>query len=77
MPRELTAALVVFLALIAWRAAHWQRSKEVEPLPDVGEAPSSADPVLVWRYNDDGFTRYLAEVRAPEAERRESDEPIT
>ena len=37
----------------------------------------SADPVLVWLYNDDGFTRYLAEVPAPEAERRESDEPIT
>jgi hypothetical protein len=77
MPLELTAALVVFLGLIVWRAAHRQRSKEVGPLPDVGEAPPSADPVLVWRYNDDGFTRYLAEVPAPEAERRESDEPIT
>jgi hypothetical protein len=41
------------------------------PLPDVGDAPASADPVFVWRYNDDGFTRYPADV--PERPRHEDD----
>jgi hypothetical protein len=58
MPLELTAALVAFLAVAAWRLARRQRTSESAPLPDVEDAPPSSDPIAVWRYDPNGFERY-------------------
>jgi hypothetical protein len=74
MPFELSAALVVFLALMVWRAAHRRRVSNHGPLPDVGEAPPSADPAFVWRYIDDGlYSRYLTAVPPRGTGDRETD----
>ncbi|HJP71394.1 MAG TPA: hypothetical protein VJ975_06715 [Candidatus Limnocylindria bacterium] len=64
MPLELTVALIVFLGLIVWRTARRGRpAKPHEPLPEVEDAPPSADPAFVWRYIDDGlYSRYLDEM---------------
>src|SRR5690606_12383901 len=62
MPFELTAALVVFLAATAWRLFHRRRYRDDGPLPDVGSAPASAEPVMKWRYHDDGLAMYSLEV---------------
>jgi hypothetical protein len=52
---ELTAALIVFLAVAAWRFVRRRQSTPDEPFPDVGTAPTSATPVSEWRYNADGL----------------------
>ena len=67
---DLAAAALVFVAVGVWRLAR-RKSTHRGPLPDVGDAPASADPVFVWRYNDDRFTRYPADV--PERPRHEDD----
>jgi hypothetical protein len=68
---DLAAAALVFVAVGVWRLARRKSMTNRGPLPDVGDAPASADPVFVWRYNDDGFTRYPADV--PERPRHEDD----
>jgi hypothetical protein len=59
---DLTAGVLVFVAVVIWRMARRGTLTNLGPLPDVGDAPASADPVFVWRYEDDGFTRYPAAV---------------
>ena len=68
---DLTAGVIVFLAVVVWRIARRPTMTDRGPLPDIGDAPASADPVFVWRYNNDGFTRYPAEV--PARGRQEGD----
>ena len=59
MSLDLTAALVVFLAVAIWRFARRpRRTRSSHTFPDVGTAPPSAHPVTVWRYNDDGLGMY-------------------
>ena len=67
---ELTAALVVFLAVAAWRFARRRQSTPNEPFPDVGSAPTSAKPVSEWRYNTDGLGMNLR----PRSEQPTSEE---
>ena len=67
---ELTAALVVFLAVAVWRFAHRRHSTPSEPFPDVGKAPASAKPVSEWSYNTDGLGMNLR----PRSEQPASDE---
>jgi hypothetical protein len=64
MSLDLTAALVVFLAVAVWRFARRRRPSRGKPLPDVGSAPPSADPVAVPWWNDDGLGMHYREVPA-------------
>lgn len=78
MPFELTVALIVFLALVAWRAAHRRGPSDHGPLPDVNDAPPAADPAFVWRYIDDGlYGRYLDAVPPRRTDDRERDSPVS
>ena len=77
MPLDLTAALIVFLGFVVWRLARRTRAGGRDPLPDVGDASPSAEPALVWRYNDDGFTRYLAEAPSVVTAEPETDESVS
>jgi len=67
---ELTAALLVFLAVAVWRFVRRRQSAPDEPFPDVGSAPTSAKPVSEWRYNTDGLGMNLR----PRSEQPASDE---
>ena len=63
MSLELTAALVAFLAVAAWRFARRRRPSEGGPLPDIEDAPPSSDPIAVWRYDPNGFETYPHHLR--------------
>lgn len=75
MNLDLTAALVVFLAVLVVRFARWRRPRRPEPLPDVGGAPPSAQPVAVPSWNTDGIGMYYRELpRTAQTEERTTTE---
>lgn len=59
MPFELTAALLVALAVGVWRLLRRPTGSRSEgPLPDVGDAPPNATSISSPRWNDDGVGAY-------------------
>ncbi len=55
----LSGIVLILLGGAIWRFLRHRRYSAAGPLPDIGEAPQSAEPAMLWRYNDDGFTRFL------------------
>ena len=64
MRLELSAALGVAIVVGIWRLARWRRAGPGGPLPDVPDAPLSAEPIAMTRWNQDGigtYTHFLSE----------------
>lgn len=76
MPLELSAALLIFLAVAMWKLVRRRGSTRREPFPDVADAPRSAEPIGV-RMIGDGLGTYWLDVSATDdgvaTERRLSD----
>jgi hypothetical protein len=62
MGLELTAALIVLLAVAVVRLVRRRAPNQRKPLPDVGSAPPSAEPIAVQWWTDDGLWRYYREL---------------
>ena len=58
MRLDLTAALAVAIVVGAWRLARWRRARPHGPLPEVPDAPPSAEPIAMTRWNADGIGTY-------------------
>jgi hypothetical protein len=48
----------VLLIVYAWRAVRRTRGSWSGPLPDIGEAPPDAEPIVRPRLNDDGLVTF-------------------
>ena len=77
MMLDLTAALLVALAVGVWKLLHRRTSSPGGPFPNVPDAPSSAEPITEARMYGDGLGGYSPDVRASEdqmaSERRSRD----
>ncbi len=66
MPLELSAALVVAIAIAAWRMFRPGGRSVWGPIRDVAEAPSDARPIASPVLNDDGLGTYSLPLETPE-----------
>lgn len=59
---DLTAALAVALVVAVWQLFRWRPRIESRALPDVGDAPADAEPILAPQLDDNGLGAYSLEM---------------
>ena len=58
MGLELITALVIAIVVGVWRLRRWRSTGPHEALQDVANAPPSAEPIAVTRWNEGGIGTY-------------------
>lgn len=64
MEIDLTAALAVAMVVGVWQLLHWRPAADLGALPDVGDAPPDAEPIVTPHFNDNGLGAYSLELPA-------------
>jgi len=75
MALELTAALVVALAVGNSKLVHRRAASRGEPFPNVPDAPASAEPIAGVRLYGEGIGGYASPATRPAEDRTASERP--